>query len=180
MVGLINVQNGLVVIVGGMLNNVSGKLLLNMELSVVSGMFVNDGGQIGVSMNVMIYMGLMMNQGGLIVGLNLLVIVNLMLDNSGGKFEVNQFVLVVVNFVNYGGMIMQYGLLVMGMNVSGMFDNLVVGVIQINVMDLMFMLVELNNVGGIIMYVGIGMLMIVLGNGVSVLNNVLGIFVMKG
>ncbi|WP_280903096.1 hemagglutinin repeat-containing protein [Burkholderia latens] len=178
--GSINAPNGLTATVAGTLNNASGKLLSNTDLSVTSGVLANDGGQIDASTDATIHTGSMTNQGGSIVAPNLSVTADATLDNSGGKLEANQLALAAANLVNHGGTITQYGASSMGINVSGTLDNSAAGVIQTNATDLTLKPAELNNVGGTITHAGTGTLTIAPGNGASALNNASGTIVTKG
>ncbi|MFX1766169.1 hemagglutinin repeat-containing protein [Paraburkholderia sp. A1RI-2L] len=177
--GSLAAQNGLTATLGA-LNNTDGKLLSNTDLGVTSGTLNNNGGQIGAGSNASIHSGTLTNNGGSIVGPNLTVTTDTTLDNTAGDIEANQLDLKAANLVNHGGAITQYGALLMGFNVSGLFDNSNGGTLQTNSTDLALAPGTLDNDGGTISHAGNGKLSINAGNGAGALSNVAGTIVSNG
>ncbi|WP_175198494.1 hemagglutinin repeat-containing protein, partial [Paraburkholderia caffeinitolerans] len=173
-------QNGLAATVGGALNNTNGKLLSNTDLSVASGTLVNDGGQLGAGSNATIHTGSMTNRGGAIVAPNLAIATDATLDNSGGEIEANQLALNAANLVNHGGAITQYGAAVMGIDVSGTFDNSAGGTLQTNSMDLTLAPTTFVNDHGTITHAGTGTLTINAGSGAGSISNAGGTIASNG
>ncbi|WP_213308749.1 beta strand repeat-containing protein [Paraburkholderia sacchari] len=173
-------QNGLVATVGGALDNTGGKLLSNTDLSIASGSLANDGGQLGAGSNATIRSGSMTNNGGSIVAPNLAIATDATLDNSGGDIEANQLALRAANLVNHGGAITQYGAALMGINISGMFDNSAGGTLQTNSTDLTLAPATFVNDHGTITHAGTGTLTINAGSGAGSISNAGGTIASNG
>ncbi|PVX82656.1 hemagglutinin repeat-containing protein [Paraburkholderia unamae] len=178
--GSISGQAGVKATVSGTLNNIGGKVLSNADLSVTSGALTNDDGQLGAGSNETIHTGSLTNNGGAIVAPNLTIATGSTLDNSGGDIESNQLALSATDVVNHGGTITQYGAALMGLNVSGTFDNSAGGTLQTNSTDLTLAPWVLNNNGGSILHAGTGTFTIAPGNGAGAFANVGGRIITAG
>jgi len=178
--GSVIAQTGLVATVGGALNNTNGKLLSNTDLSVTSGTLTNNGGQIGAGANATIHTGSMTNDGGSVVAPNLTISTGSTLDNSSGDIEANELVLSATDLVNHGGTITQYGAALMGLDVSGTFDNSAGGTLQTNSTDFALAPWALNNNDGSILHAGTGTFTIAPGSGAGALSNAGGRIITAG
>ncbi|MCG5076749.1 hemagglutinin repeat-containing protein [Paraburkholderia tagetis] len=178
--GSVTAGDALTATASGALDNTSGKLLSNTNLSVTGGALTNDGGQLGAGSNATIHAGSMTNSGGAIVAPNLAISTASTLDNTSGDIEANQLTLNAGNLVNHGGTITQYGAAPMGMNIGGTFDNSAGGTLQTNSTDFTLAPWMLNNDGGAILHAGTGLFTVAPGNGAGAFSNVGGRIVTAG